>query len=47
MADAGVFEVLGFEYQRMQILTVADILEGKRFNTPSRAARGSDQYDLF
>lgn len=47
MADAGVFEVLGVEYQRMQILTVSDILEGTRFNTPSRAARGSSQYDLF
>ena len=38
MADAGSLEVMGIEYPRLQLLTVADILEGKRFQTPTVAA---------
>ena len=37
MAQAGVLEVLGIEYPRMQILTVPEILKGQRFNTPTVA----------
>ena len=40
MADAGDMDVLGVQYPKMQILTVAEILEGKRFITPSVAGRG-------
>ncbi len=37
MAQAGVLEVLGREYPRMQMLTVPEILDGKRFDTPTVA----------
>ena len=40
MAEAGDFDVLGVQYPKMQILTVAEILEGKRFLTPSVAGKG-------
>ena len=40
MAGAGDFDVLGVKYSRMQILTVAEILDGKRFHTPTVAGRG-------
>ena len=41
MAQAGDLDVLGVKYPRMQILTVAEMLDGKRFTTPSVArARG-------
>ena len=36
-AQAGYFEELGTKYDCMQILTVPDILEGKKFHTPSVA----------
>ena len=39
MADAGSMEILGIEYPRMQILTVGEILEGKRFRTPTVQGR--------
>ncbi len=35
MAEVGDLEVLGIPYPRMQMLTVAEIVEGKRFSTPS------------
>ena len=35
MADAGPPEILGIEYPKMQLLTVAEILDGKRFATPT------------
>ena len=38
MAAAGDLEVNGVKYARMQILTVADIVLGKEFATPSRVA---------
>ena len=40
MASARDLMVLGRAYPRMQLLTVADILEGKRFDTPSVVGRG-------
>ena len=40
MASAGDMTVLGREYARMQMLTVPDILDGKRFDTPSVVGRG-------
>lgn len=39
MAGEGFMEALGVDYPRMQMLTVSEILEGKRFHTPS-VARG-------
>ena len=42
MAAAGHLEVNGVPYPKMQMLTVPDILEGKRFLTPS-VARGKVQ----
>lgn len=38
IAQAGSLEVHGMTYPRMQILTAAEILEGKRFATPNVAA---------
>ena len=37
MGDAGYLEVMGVQYPKMQMLTVGDILAGKRFNTPTVA----------
>ncbi len=37
MAEAGHLEVGGVSYARMQILSVPEILQGKRFHTPSIA----------
>ena len=39
MADAGAVELWGNEYPRMQLLTVGEILDGKRFRTPTVAGR--------
>ena len=35
MASAGVIELWGNEYPRMQMLTIQELLEGKRFRTPT------------
>ena len=43
MAAAGDLDIMGMAYPRMQILTVEEILDGRRFLTPSVAARGSGQ----
>ena len=43
MAAAGDLDVLGVPYPRMQILTVAEILDGKRFKTPTVAASSIKQ----
>ena len=43
MADAGTTEIAGIEYPRMQILTIGEILEGKRFMTPTVAGRHEPQ----
>ena len=37
--DLEPLSVLGIDYPRMQILTVEEILDGKRFNTPTVAGR--------
>ena len=47
MADAGDLDVMGVKYPRMQVMTVADILDGKRFHTPSVAGRGIAQPALL
>ena len=39
MADAGAIELWGNEYPRMQLLSVGEILDGKRFRTPTVAGR--------
>ena len=39
MAEAGCLDILGIEYPRMQILSVGEILDGKRFMTPTVAGR--------
>ncbi len=43
MAQAGDLEVVGTKYARMQLLMVPDILDGKRFLTPSVVGRSSGQ----
>ena len=43
MGGAGTLEILGIEYPRMQLLTVGEILEGQRFNTPTVAGRHTPQ----
>jgi len=43
IADAGSFDVGGRLYPRMQILSVPEILEGKRFDTPGVTGRGDPQ----
>ncbi len=44
MAQAGDLDVNGMPYPRMQMLTVSDIFEGKRFQTPS-IARGRGELE--
>lgn len=39
MGAAGSLEILGIEYPRMHLLTVAEILDGKRFKTPTVQGR--------
>ena len=46
MAASGDLDVMGMMYPRMQILTAQEILDGKRFVTPSVAARGTGQTAL-
>ncbi len=43
MASAGTMDVLGIDYPRMQVLTVAEILDGQRFATPTVAGRHEAQ----
>ncbi len=40
MAQAGDLKVLGRTYPRMQMLTVPEILDGKRFETPTVVGKG-------
>ena len=39
MTGAGILKVLGKDYARLQLLTVEEILEGKRFHTPGVAGK--------
>ena len=43
MAEAGDYELMGMSYPRMQILTVSEILDGKRFKTPNLATSSDNQ----
>jgi len=43
MSTAGSFDAYGMAYPRMQMLTVAEILDGKQFHTPGMVGRGSQQ----
>ena len=43
MAEAGDYELMGMSYPRMQILTVSEILDGKRFKTPHLATSSDNQ----
>ncbi len=43
MAVAGEMNVLGIDYPRMQILTIAEIVDGKRFHTPTIMGRHEPQ----
>ena len=47
MAEAGDLDVSGVKYARMQLLTVAEILDNKRFHTPGVAGRGLAQPALL
>lgn len=40
MAQAGTLEAEGRKFDRMQMLTVTEILDGNRFDTPAASARG-------
>ncbi len=42
-ASAGTMDVLGIEYPRLQVLTVAEILDGRRFKTPTVVGRHESQ----
>ncbi len=42
-ARAGTLDVLGYEYPRLQVLTVAEILDGRTFATPSVVGRHEAQ----
>ena len=46
LASAGELSVHGTAYPRMQLLTVSEMLAGKRFMTPSAVGRGSLQQPL-
>ena len=39
MGEAGTVEIMGNEYPRMQLLTVAQLLDGRGFNTPTVAGQ--------
>ena len=46
MALSGHLNIDGREYARMQMLTVQEIFNGKRFNMPRPAGRSETRYDL-
>ena len=46
MAQAGDLEERNIPYPRMQMLSVEEIFDGRRFNTPSVAGRGEPQPTL-
>ena len=39
MGEAGTVEIMGNEYPKMQIMTVAELLDGRRFATPTVAGQ--------
>ena len=46
MAASGDLDVFGTLYPRMQMLTVAEILEGKRFLTPGVVGQSTGQFNM-
>ena len=46
MVQAGFLDVQGRVFPRMQILTVAEILDGKQFDTPWAVGRHEPQPSL-
>jgi site-specific DNA-methyltransferase (adenine-specific) len=46
MMNAGMLDVMGVQYPRMQILSVPEILDKRMFLTPSVAGRGTGQGNL-
>jgi len=46
MMSAGMLDVMGVQYPRMQILSVPEILDKRMFLTPSVAGRGTGQGNL-
>ena len=46
MAGTGHYDDSGMQYPRLQILTVSEILEGKRFETPPPRAQGEKKPQL-
>ena len=46
MGEAGYLDVMGTDYERMQILTVPEIFEGKQFVTPGAVGRGNPQQSI-
>ena len=42
MAEAGDMEILRIPYPKLQMLSVAEILDGKRFKTPGVVGKGKD-----
>ena len=47
MAEAGDLEVYGKQFPRMQMLTVQEIIEGKRFETPFPQGKRDRQMALL
>ena len=43
MGEAGTLNILGMEYPKVQLLTVAEFLNGKRFHTPTVAGKHEPQ----
>jgi len=46
IAEAGTLAIMGKDYPKMQLLSVPEILEGWRFNTPGAVGRGDAQQVL-
>lgn len=46
MATAGSLDILGIKYPRMQLLTIEEVIDGKKFKTPTIAGRGAENFNL-
>ncbi len=46
IGEAGTLEMLGQQYQKLQILSVEEILEGWRFSVPGAVSLGSDHESM-
>ena len=47
IGEAGDLNILGLPYPRIQILSVPEILEGRRFNTPTPLGRSASRQDMM